>query len=144
MPNPATLSRSPAYWRGEAVMALREETTMATKKLTGFFAEEISEASAELGRWTEELRAVDGQIGQAVQARDLDTLVTLQGRKAALPLLIQAAKTVLDALYQQRGEAIRRQMADEYNARMDALPARQIITDPSDPTARTVVIRAKL
>ncbi len=117
---------------------------MATKKLTGFFAEEISEASAELGRWTEELRAVDGQIGQAVQARDLDTLVTLQGRKAALPLLIQAAKTVLDALYQQRGEAIRRQMADEYNARMDALPARQIITDPSDPTARTVVIRAKL
>ncbi len=80
---------------------------MTTKEPTRFFAEEINDASAELGRWSQELAAVETQIGQGIQARDLEALIGLKARRDALPMMIQAAKAARDTLYKRRGEPLR-------------------------------------
>ena len=107
-------------------------------------AEEARAADADLTRWVGELDTVETEILEAVASRDLERLMTLQARRAALPLLIRAAKADSAAIHKRRSDAVQRDMIEQHEARFAALPPTQSYTDPFDPNSTVHVIRAKL
>jgi hypothetical protein len=114
------------------------------KAITGPYGQELTELQTEAARYTAELQSVEAGIRAAVEARDLARLIELRAMRGAIPEIITAIQKQQAELNRLRLDEINRQAVEAHEAAFAELPTHEYVTNPNDPNAKALIVRAKM